>query len=136
MKTDHLQSPAVSRQAAASATAIFAQWKHDESVSELQRTIETVFTAIEKYQTITYDIQGPRDAGTDVVLRERQEDDGYEYVCFQVKSHNDLTEKDYLKTLKSQLFDTRRLYQPTLKDYYVLICCSLVIEDEDRATHW
>lgn len=121
------------RRTAVEATEIFASWKHDADLCpKLQRQIEVAYSAIEKYQTITYDIQGPRDAGTDVILREPTDGD-YEYVCFQVKSHDDLKNPDYLRILKAQYFDSQSRYGQQLRDYYILLCSSLVSFDQTKA---
>jgi hypothetical protein len=52
-----------------------------------------------------------------------------EYVCFQVKAEGDLAEKDYLKTLKAQFFDTDSTFGSKLKHYYIVVCYSIVTED-------
>jgi len=53
-----------------------------------------------------------------------------EFVCFQVKAEDDLAEKDYLKTLKAQFFDTQNTYGSRLQHYYIVVCYSIVAEDE------
>ncbi len=117
------------RRVSAIATDAFLTMKHDADLCpKFQARIESVFSAFDKYQRITYDIQGPGDAGTDIVLRERDTEE-YEYISFQIKSQDDLKEKNYLKTLKAQLFDSRNRYQKQLTDYYIVLCCSLLKKD-------
>ena len=70
-----------------------------------------------------------KDKGTDVLLTEWVEG-VKEFVCFQVKGEDDLAQKDYLKTLKAQFFDTQNTYGSKLQHYYIVVCYSLVSEDE------
>jgi hypothetical protein len=119
------------RRAEPSATAIFRDLKHDKDLCpSLRNKVDEIFSAFEKYHTITYDIQGLKDKGTDVLLTEWVEG-VKEFVCFQVKGEDDLAQKDYLKTLKAQFFDTQNTYGSKLKHYYIVVCYSLVSEDEN-----
>jgi hypothetical protein len=59
-------------------------------------------------------------------------DDQNEFVCFQIKGEWDLAEKDFLKTLKSQYFDSRKEYEQGFKDYYIVVCYSIVTDDKGR----
>src|SRR5687767_13775782 len=88
------------------ATSIFSSLKHNVDLCpKFQAKLESVYDAFDKYQTITYDIQGPRDQGTDILVRQRIDDEN-RYICFQIKSNDDLKKSDYLKVLKAQYFDT------------------------------
>jgi hypothetical protein len=106
-------------------TERFAELKHnDDLCPRFREKIETIFFAFDKYQKITYDVQGPRDQGTDVVVRQRTGDEDY-FICCQIKSEDDLKDASYLKILKAQLFDTQKAYQNIL-DYYIILCCNLI----------
>jgi hypothetical protein len=119
------------RRAEPSATAVFRDLKHDKDLCpKLRDQIDEIFSALEKYHTITYDIQGLKDKGTDVLLTEWVEN-VKEYVCFQVKAEGDLAETDYLKTLKAQFFDTDNTFGSKLKHYYIVVCYSIVAEDKN-----
>jgi len=87
----------------------------------LQDKLESVFGAFEKYRRIVYDIQGPRDQGSDVIFRQIIDDKTY-FICFQIKSEDDIRDKTWLKTIKAQWVDSRNSYQ-NLLDYYILLCC-------------
>jgi hypothetical protein len=117
-----------SRRAEPSATEVFKHWKHDADLCpKLRNQIEAIFSGFKKYHTVSYDIQGLKDQGTDVLLIEWV-DDQKEFVCFQVKGEWDLAQNSYLQTLKAQYFDTRTRYGSKLKAYYILVCYSIVAE--------
>jgi hypothetical protein len=118
------------RRAEPSATAIFRDLKHDKDLCpKLRDQIEEIFSALKKYQTIVHDTQGPQDKGTDVLLTEWVEDTK-EFNCFQIKAEADFAAKDYLKTLKAQFHDARNTYGSKLKHYYIVVCYSIVSEEE------
>lgn len=115
-----------SRRAEPSATDMFRDLKHDADLCpKLRDQIDAIFSGFKKYHTISYDIQGLKDQGTDVLLIEWV-DDQKEFVCFQVKGEWDLSQNSYLQTLKAQYFDTNNRYGSRLKAYYVLLCYSVV----------
>jgi hypothetical protein len=91
------------RPAEPSATELFSKMKHDaELLPKFKSRIQAAFSAFDKYQRITYEIQGLRDEGTDVLLKERNDDGKDSYFCFQIKSEWDIQQADYLKTLTEQ----------------------------------
>jgi hypothetical protein len=109
------------RRSSYTSTKAFSKLKHnDDLCPRFEKQIELIFYSFEKYRRITYDIQGFRDQGTDIIARLPVADD-YQFICFQIKSEGDLKEANYLKTLKSQVFDTESTYQKLL-DYYVVLC--------------
>jgi len=107
------------RRSPAAATRELAKLGHNDSLLPvLQRKIEEVALAFNKYHRITYDIQGLRDRGADVVFRQTNDED--DYVCFQVKSDSDIQESEYLQKLKSQYFYFRNQY-PRSSDYFIML---------------
>jgi len=117
------------RRAEPSATDVFKRWKHDEHLCpKLREKIELAFSAFKKYHTITHDIQGLKDEGTDILLTEWV-NDRKQFVCFQIKGEWDLAQKGYLETLKAQHFNTRNRYGDKLKAYYIIVCCSIVTNE-------
>ncbi len=118
------------RRAEPSATAVFRDLKHDKDLCpKLRDQIEEIFSALKKYHAIAHDIQGLKDKGTDVLLTEWVEE-AKEFNCFQIKGEDDLAAKDYLKTLKAQFHDARNTYGMRLRHYYIVVCYSIVSEDE------
>ncbi len=110
------------RRAPTQATGIFATLKHNSNLCPaLQRKLESAFAAFDKYHRITYDVQGPRDQGSDILVRQVS-DGGPSFICFQIKSEDDLKEKTWLKSIKAQWFDSQTRYRELL-DYYILVCC-------------
>jgi len=110
------------RRAKTEATGVFASLKHNTNLCpKFQYKLESAFEAFEKYRRITYDIQGPRDQGSDVLVRQVFDDQAY-FICFQIKSEDDLRDKSWLKTIKAQWVDSQNSYQ-SLLDYYILVCC-------------
>lgn len=109
-------------------TRSFKRLMHNKDLCPIvQQKIDNVLNGYEKYRTITYDIQGFKDEGSDVVIR-LSNDDETKYICFQIKSNNDLKDKDYLMKLKAQANDTKMKYGTNLGDYYILVCCDLTSE--------
>ncbi|GAB1782016.1 hypothetical protein [Priestia aryabhattai] len=104
-------------------TKWFITQKHNANLCPgFQKKFDYIFSSFEKYQKIVYDIQGPRDAGTDVIIRQT-ENDINKYICIQIKSEDDLKKKDYLKELKAQYFDTKSKFSDNILDFYIILCC-------------
>jgi len=124
------------RRALPEETQIFKDLKHDRDLCpKFQAQIENVLAAFEKYHQITYDIQGPRDQGTDILVRLPINDED-NFICLQIKSEDDLRNRDYLKLLKSQLFDTDPA-SPRILDYYIILCANTTdksVKDKVRLT--
>ncbi len=105
-------------------TKTFEKLPHNNKLCpKVQQQLEHIFSAFQKYRTITYDIQGFKDEGTDIVIRLSEEEKAY-YICFQIKSENDLKNKTYLNDIKGQYADTINHYNNDLLDYYILLCCN------------
>lgn len=104
-------------------TDFFSRVKHNADLCpRYLEQLEKILQAFEKYQSIAYDIQGPKDRGTDVVVKMPSEGEEINHICLQIKSEDDLKNGDYLKILKAQYFDATRTYKNIL-DYYILLCC-------------
>jgi hypothetical protein len=100
--------------------------KHDaELCPRFQKQIERIFSGFKKYQALSYEIQGLRDEGTDVLLIEWVNQQK-EFVSFQLKGEWDLNQKDYLQKLKAQYHDATERYGDRLVDYYIVLCYSIV----------
>ena len=109
------------QRSAPESTKEFNKLKHNQHLCPgLQKKLEIVLSAFEKYRKITYDIQGVRDRGSDVVLKQSDENIN-RFICFQIKTKEDLAKGDYLKTLKAQYYDSLSSYQELI-DYYILLC--------------
>ena len=121
------------RAAEPSATTLFSLMKHDKDLlPKFKSRIQAGFSAFDKYQRITYEIQGLRDEGTDILLKERGNDSRDSFFCFQIKSEWDIQQEDYLKTLKSQFHDTRNRYQSGLQEYFIVLCFSIVTLEKEK----
>lgn len=87
---------------------------------------ERVLTSFDKYTSVTYDIQGPRDRGTDVVIRYSISTvyDGEErYIAMQVKSFDEFEQDDDLVSkIKAQIYESEKDYGDRLDRYYLLLC--------------
>ncbi|MDR3540670.1 MAG: hypothetical protein P4L69_06820 [Desulfosporosinus sp.] len=102
---------------------IFNKLKHNADLCpKFQKQLEQIFQSFNKYRTITYDIQGIKDEGTDIVVRQNNNDNST-YLCLQVKSQDDLEQPNYLQNLKAQLTDSYNAYGDKMIDYYILLCC-------------
>lgn len=90
----------------------------------LQRQLNTIAECVGKHYEVAYDIQGITDRGTDVFLR-LNDDDTLRYVCFQIKSYDDLSKGDYLAKIKAQFAETMVAFGTNLKHYYLILYTSL-----------
>src|SRR5205823_1545820 len=86
---------------------------------ELQSRVEQTVGTVERYMTLTYDIQGLRDYGIDVLVRLSGKDD-LGYIGFQVKADDECTKGVYEK-LKAQYTDALNMYGDDLLDYFVAL---------------
>jgi hypothetical protein len=112
------------RRASMAETEWFLDKGHNDFlVPQIDLRIEEIIDSFEKYHRITYDTQGLRDHGIDVLLRYRtdvSDDERARYIGFQIKSYNDLEEKGWLTKLKAQIFEAEN--HVDLEDFYVIIC--------------
>ena len=114
------------RQSPASATAGFKSLKHNDALCpSIERQLNTFLDCSVKYHKVAYDVQGPRDRGTDIVLRYTQ-DEETRYLALQVKSYDDLKERNYLNILKAQLFEVEGEYGAALSHCFVVLCTDAV----------
>ncbi|MGA2902278.1 MAG: hypothetical protein ABSD98_00480 [Candidatus Korobacteraceae bacterium] len=105
-------------------TRQFRALKHNaQLLPRLQSQLEIILEAHGKFEPVVYDIQGPRDDGSDIVLRSRSSDNSQhpELLCFQVKSFSDLNQKEYLQELKAQRYDSFRKILG-LRYYFLVLC--------------
>lgn len=113
------------RRASALSTKIFSQLAHNADLCpKFQYKLELIHSSFKKYQQITYDIQGFRDRGSDVIVRQPLGDEN-NFICLQIKSDTDLRAKDYMTKLKAQSFETQITYK-NLIDYYIILCCNII----------
>lgn len=104
----------------ASKTEEFKGRKHnDDLVPSFNNKINDIITLFERYHKLSYDTQGIRDNGVDVLLR-YQSGEADKYIGFQIKSYDDLEEKNWLTKLKAQITDAKNHYN--LTDYYIIFC--------------
>jgi hypothetical protein len=114
-----------SGQAEERATSWFKTQKHNEHLcTRFEEQLHNIMECFVKFSAgMAYDIQGPSDRGTDVVLQYRpKEQTQHEFLAFQVKSYDDLKDKRYLQTLKAQESDTRGRFRDQLACYYIVLC--------------
>ncbi|MDE7292106.1 MAG: hypothetical protein K2N58_08690 [Treponemataceae bacterium] len=110
-------------------TKTFKKLKHNNQlVTTFKSNFESLVRLMGSYYNDCYDIQGVNDDGVDVLLKYRSEDDEHK-VGFQIKSYDDIQDKNWHKTLKSQLFEAQGIWQ--LDDLYVVFCTD-AIEHENK----
>lgn len=113
------------KRAPSESTRVFSKLMHNAHLCpRFQHQLELILGAHRKYQQITYDLQGFRDRGADVVVRQSL-DDGNNFICLQIKSENDLKDIDCMMRLKAQFFEAQGRYQ-NLLDYYIVLCCNVM----------
>lgn len=103
-----------------SRTSEFKTQKHNKIlVPAFNTKLEDIINLFERYHKVSYDIQGIRDNGVDVLLK-------YEYgsedisIGIQIKSFDDLEDDRWLNNLKAQVTDAKNCYR--LADYYIVFC--------------
>jgi hypothetical protein len=109
-------------------TALFRKQKHDKDlVPNFNDKLNEILGYFDRYRKISYDIQGIRDKGVDVLLK-------YEYdfetrlIGLQIKSYNDLETESWMKNLKAQVLDAINFYGvKNLQDFYVIFCTDVLI---------
>lgn len=108
------------RRASLSDVKTLSRMRHNNELCPLlQRRCEQVVSCLERHHTIVYDVQGPRDAGVDVVVRV-SEGENAEYIGFQVKADDEAKPGVYEK-LKAQWVDAKSQYGDSLTDYFILL---------------
>ena len=94
-----------------SRTAEFRTQKHNQTlVPAFNSKLDEIISLFERYHKVSYDIQGIRDNGVDVLLK-------YEYdsedvsIGIQIKSFDDLEDDRWLNNLKAQVTDAKNCYR-------------------------
>lgn len=110
-------------------TSQFSKLTHNNDLCPMIKCkTEDIIQKFSKYRNITYDIQGFKDEGTDILVRLSNEEIT-KYICFQIKSNDDLKQKEYLSKIKAQALDTQNSYSNNLIDYYILLCCDVTSDN-------
>lgn len=108
-------------------TEWFSDKMHNKDlVPQFDIQTNEIIDAFEKYHKISYDTQGLRDQGIDVLLRysdNKPESESSQYIGFQIKSENDLHDKGWLTKLKAQVLDAKS--HVNMEDYYIIVCINL-----------
>jgi hypothetical protein len=101
-------------------TRNLALLKHNDDLCPLvQERCEDILHCVERHRSLVYDMQGPGDAGIDV-LTKLSYNESDKYIGLQVKSDIEVS-KELLKTLKAQYFDAKNRLGEQLVDYYILL---------------
>jgi hypothetical protein len=102
-------------------TKIFSMLKHnDDLVPSFNDKLNDIFRHFDRYRKVSYDIQGIRDKGIDV-LAKYEFDDGDRTIGVQIKSYHDLENDGWLIKLKAQVTDVIANYTD-LEDFYIAFC--------------
>jgi hypothetical protein len=108
-------------------TAWFRDKMHNiDLVPAVEARVDNILGLFEKYRRVTYDTQGIRDHGIDVLLRYqvgKETEGATKYIGFQIKSHDDLNQKGWLTKLKAQILEAH--YSVNLEDLHVIFCADL-----------
>ena len=109
--------------ASAGSTQGLRYLSHEDVCLAVQSQLELIGDYFLKYHQIAYKVQGPRDQGVDVLLRISSESDTEKYVAFQVKSYEELEDRNNTlsKLLKAGYHDAIQHYT-AIDRYYILLC--------------
>ncbi|URX63723.1 hypothetical protein KR767_06625 [Luteibacter anthropi] len=110
------------RRSSAEDTEKNADYTHNELCDILQERLTDIGDCFQKYDQISYVVQGPRDQGVDVLLKLGSADEAERYVAFQIKSYSEISDKkqELSKNLKVGLHDAISHYGPCLVQYYII----------------
>jgi hypothetical protein len=98
--------------------------RHDSDlVPRITLQLRLLMECLHRDTTVTYDIQGLKDDGTDVLVR-MNTGNGVAFAGIQVKSHDELFEAGLLKTLRDQHSRSVDSYAPLLR-WYVLLAADV-----------
>lgn len=111
------------REATHDETAELEELNHDEICAKVSDQLGVILDSFQKYGHISYVVQGPRDQGVDILLKETKDDEPETYIALQVKSYREIADKDsdLSKQLKAGLFDAKSKYGDGLQRYYILL---------------
>ena len=102
-------------------TSDFKQLMHnDDLVPRFTKNLNYLVECCGSYGNACYDIQGVRDSGIDVLLKYEDEESGTHYIGLQIKSYNDIKEKDWLTKLKAQILEAKGSWN--LDDFFIVFC--------------
>ncbi|EHH1051701.1 hypothetical protein J7I00_004438 [Vibrio parahaemolyticus] len=102
-------------------TSIFKNYKHNKDlVPKFSDNLNCLLELCGTYRHASYDIQGVRDKGVDILVIYENEEGETKRIGVQIKSFDDINEKDWLSKLKAQTFEATNSY--TLQDFYVVFC--------------
>jgi len=110
----------------AAETSNFKELKHNKDlVPAFNNKLNDIIEYFDRYHKISYDIQGIRDKGIDVLVKY-----DYEYnnnlIGIQIKSFDDLEEKEWTTKLKAQITDVISHYgSKNLVDFYIAFCTDI-----------
>jgi DNA-binding transcriptional ArsR family regulator len=101
--------------------AYFTEKRHDDLVAEFQAYLEMHVGLLGQLHIER--TQALNDHGTDLLVRM-----GEYRVGFQIKSHFDVSERNFAANVKRQMTES---FAHGLDKWYVLICCPLQADDDD-----
>ncbi|WP_367133258.1 hypothetical protein [Saccharothrix sp. HUAS TT1] len=98
--------------------------KHDKDLLPLmQRQLRMLLDAFHRDTAAAYDIQGFTDQGCDVLIR-LESAAGPQFICIQVKSHDELANPEMVNKLLLQYGDADDHYAP-MSNFYVALAADL-----------
>lgn len=94
---------------------------NNDLVPHFTEKLDSVVSFFKSFNNAAYDIQGIRDRGVDVIIDIEDAETGEGGIIgIQLKSFKDLEKKDYLQTIKSQLFEAYS--QRNVSFMYLVLC--------------
>jgi hypothetical protein len=108
-------------------TMEFESLRHNKDLCPtFHQHAERLLASFNKYTSISYDIQGPRDRGSDILIRYGDAEsihNNTRFVALQVKSFEECEkDKKIVGRIKSQIYETETEYDQRLERYYLLLC--------------
>lgn len=112
-------------------TSQFRQQKHnDDLVPAFDGKLTEILDYFDRYQKISYDIQGIRDHGCDLLVVYDYDGESRQ-IGLQIKSYDDCNEPDCSMKLKAQVTDALNHYGARIQDFY-LVFCTDVAKHKDK----
>jgi len=105
-------------------TKLLTHLKHNKDlVPSFTNKLNEILDHFDRYHNITYDVQGIKDKGIDVLVI-YEFDNEEKKIGIQIKSYDDLEEKDWLKTLKAQVTEVISNHR-NIEDFYIAFCTDI-----------
>jgi hypothetical protein len=106
--------------------------RHDaDLLPDVRSKVIKLLDGFHRDSQLTYDIQGMRDEGTDILVRLHGPSGATRFLCIQVKSHVELAKESVAGTLLLQYSRTEDAYAPLA--YFVVLAANMLAKPQQKS---